>query len=450
MTRDRLDLTTCNIPRAIFFLAWPAVLQMGVDTAMRLIDAFWVGRLGAAPIAAVTSSIFVLWALMALAEMIATGVTAMVARFFGARNREFAEYVVRQAIRFGLLFSVVAGSAGFALSPVFMRLLGVGTDVAPLGANYLRISFVSSPVIFVFFIFGSALQGAGDTRTPLKILILTLITNAVLDPFLVMGFGPIPRMGTNGAALATALSHLLGAVVYCILLNSGRLPLRVRLLSRETFDFSILRRLLRIGVPSTIDFMLFSVVYVVLTRITAVFGTEAIAALGIGNRIESISYMTSFGFSIAASTLVGQNLGAARPDRAEKAGWMTAGIISIFTALVTAAFLLLPDRIVGVFIKDPLVIAIGADYLRIVGISQIFMGVEIVLAGGFIGAGDTIPPTLVSGLTSIARIPLAYYLGIRLGMGADAIWWIISLTGIVRGLALPIWFRAGTWKRREV
>jgi len=448
--KERLDLTTCNIPRAILFLAWPAVLQMGVDTAMRLIDAFWVGRLGAAQMAAVTSSIFILWTLMALAEMLATGVTAMVARFTGARDRDFAEYVVRQAIRFGLMFSLVAGAAGFALSPNFMKLLGVGSEVAPLGTGYLRISFLSSPVIFIFFIFGSALQGAGDTRTPLKILVLTLVTNAVLDPILIMGLGPIPGMGTNGAALATALSHLLGAVAYFILLNSDRLPLRVRLFSRETLDFSILRRLLRIGVPSTIDFILFSVVYVVLTRITAVFGTEAIAALGIGNRIESVSYMTSFGFSIAASTLVGQNLGAGRADRSERAGWMTAGIISIFTALVTAAFLLVPAQIIRMFIKDPLVVQIGADYLRIVGISQVFMGIEIVLAGGFIGAGDTVPPTLVSGLTSIARIPLAYYLGVRLGLGVDSIWWIISLTGVARGIALPIWFKTGKWKERRV
>jgi putative MATE family efflux protein len=450
VTRDRLDLTTCNIPRAIFFLAWPAVLQMGVDTAMRLIDAFWVGRLGAADMAAVTSSIFILWTLMALAQMLATGVTAMVARFTGARDRDFAEYVVRQAIRFGLIFSVAAGTAGFVLSPKFMQLLGVGADVAPLGTGYLRISFLSSPVIFTFFIFGSALQGAGDTRTPLKILLLTLATNAVLDPILIMGLGPVPRLGTNGAAIATALSHLLGAVVYFGLLNSDRLALRVRFLSREILDFSILRRLLRIGIPSTIDFILFSVVYVVLTRVTAVFGTEAVAALGIGNRIESVSYMTSFGFSIAASTLVGQNLGAGRPDRSEKAGWMTSGIIAVFTAVVTAAFLLLPTHIVRIFIKDPLVVQIGADYLRIVSISQIFMGVEIVIAGGFVGAGDTVPPTLVSGLTSLARIPLAYYLGVRYGLGTDAIWWIISLTGVARGVALPIWFKAGTWKKRRV
>jgi putative MATE family efflux protein len=331
-----------------------------------------------------------------------------------------------------------------------MQILGVGPDVVPLGASYLRISFLSSPVIFIFFIYGSALQGAGDTRTPLKILVLTLLTNAVLDPLLIMGFGPIPRMATSGAALATALSHLLGAVAYIVLLNSGRLVLKAKLYAREALDLSILRRLLRIGVPSTIDFILFSVVYVILTRITAAFGTEAIAALGIGNRIESISYMISFGFSIAASALVGQNLGAGRPDRSERAGWTTAGMISVFTALVTAAFLLFPSLLVRIFIKDPLVVSIGSDYLRIVGLSQIFMGVEIVIAGGFVGAGDTVPPTLVSGITSLARIPLAYYFAIHLGFGVTAIWWIVSLTGIARGIAIPIWFRTGTWKRRKV
>jgi putative MATE family efflux protein len=438
------------MPRAVLHLAWPAVLQMGVDTAMRLIDAFWVGRLGAAYMAAVTSSMFILWTLMALAEMLSTGVTAMVARFVGRKEKDFAEYVLRQAVRFGLIFSVFACAGGFFLSSRFMQILGVGSDVVPLGTSYLRISFLSSPVIFVFFIYGSALQGAGDTRTPLKILVLTLLTNAVLDPLLIMGFGPIPRMATSGAALATALSHLLGAVAYIVLFNSGRLVLKAKLFAKDALDFSILRRLLRIGVPSTIDFILFSVVYVILTRITAAFGTEAIAALGIGNRIESISYMISFGVSIAASALVGQNLGAGRPDRSERAGWTTAGMISVFTALVTAAFLLFPSLLVRIFIKDPLVVSIGSDYLRIVGLSQIFMGVEIVIAGGFVGAGDTIPPTLVSGITSLARIPLAYYFGIHLGFGVTAIWWIVSLTGIARGIAIPIWFKTGTWKRRKV
>ena len=450
LDRQRIDLTTSNIPRAIFYLAWPAVLQMGIDTTMRLIDAFWVGRLGASYMAAVTSSMFILWTLMALAVMIAAGVTAMVARSVGAKDKPFAAYVVRQATYFGLIFSVVAGLTGFLLSTRFMQLLGVGPDVVPLGSSYLKISFISSPAIFVFFIFGSAMQGAGDTRTPLKVMALTLVTNAVLDPLLILGLGPFPRMGTNGAALATAISHSLGAIVYLYLLNSDRLILKVKLLTREKLNTSILRRLLRIGVPSSIDFVLFSVVYIVLTRITAVFGTEAVAALGIGNRIESISYMISFGFSIATSALVGQNLGAGRPDRSEKSAWTTAGIIAVFTGLVTAAFLLIPSQIVRIFIKDPQVVAIGAAYLRIIGLSQVFMGVEIVIAGGFVGAGDTIPPTLVSGLTSLARIPLAYYFGIRLGMGINAIWWIISLTGIARGIAIPVWFKAGTWKRRKV
>lgn len=450
LDRQRIDLTTSNIPRAIFYLAWPAVLQMGIDTVMRLIDAFWVGRLGASYLAAVTSSMFILWTLMALAQMIAGGVTAMVARFVGAKDKEFAAYVVRQAIKFGLIFSVAAGLAGFLLSARFMQLLGVGPDVAPLGSSYLKISFISSPAIFVFFIFGSAMQGAGDTRTPLKIMAFTLITNAVLDPLLILGIGPFPRMETNGAALATALSHLLGAMAYLYMLNSGRLILKVKLLTREKLDTSILRRLLRIGVPTSVDFVLFSVVYIILTRITAVFGTEAIAALGIGHRIESISYMTSFGFSIAASALVGQNLGAGKPDRAEKSAWSTAGIIAVFTGLVTAAFLLIPSQIVRIFIKDPQVVSIATAYLRIIGLSQIFMGVEIVIAGGFIGAGDTIPPTLVSGLTSLARIPLAYYFGITLGLGVNAIWWMICLTAIARGIAIPVWFKAGTWKRRKV
>jgi putative MATE family efflux protein len=450
LEEKRIDLTTGNIPRAILYLAWPAVLQMGFDSALRLVDAFWVGKLGASYMAAVTSSMFILWMLMAVANVFSVGVTAMVARYFGARDKDTSACVMRQAAKFALIFSVVAGAAGFALSKNFMHILGVGPDVIPLGTSYLKIAFISSPAIFLFFIFESGLQGAGDTRTPLKILALVFIANAVLDPLLIFGWGPFPRMETAGAAIATALSDLLAVVIYWRVLRSGRLALKVNFFRREKLDLSILGRLLRIGIPSSIDFILFSIVYVVLTRITSVFGTEPVAALGIGNRIESISYMTCYGFSIAASTLVGQNLGAGRPDRSEQSTWTTAGMLTVFTALVTAAFILMPSPIVRIFIKDPSVILFATAYLRIVGISQIFTGLESVTAGGFIGAGDTIPPTAVSVVTSLARIPLAYYFALRLGLGVPAIWWTISLTGIARGIAIPIWFKTGTWKKRKI
>ena len=218
----------------------------------------------------------------------------------------------------------------------------------------------------------------------------------------------------------------------------------------EIYPDPVVHRIIKIGIPPSIAGIVFSIVYLFINRITAHFGTQSIAALGIGNRMESLSYMTCFGFSIAAATLVGQNLGAGKPERASQSAWRTVYITSFITGGVSILFLSLPKAISSFFITDSQVIPIAVDYLRILSISQVFMAWEIVLEGAFSGAGDTLPPMMVSLPGSILRIPLAYLLAMTLGLGINGVWWSITLTSIVKGILLAFWFKQGKWKKRQI
>jgi putative MATE family efflux protein len=449
-TQKPLDLTTGNITRNIFSLAWPAVATMFLETAFALADAFWVGKLGAVAMASVISSQFIIWIIYSLMSVISTGVVAMVARYVGAKDEEKAVYVSQQAVFFSILVALTLTLVGIASAEGVFILMGTEPQVTHWGSRYLRITYLAATFFFLIDVFGAIFRASGDTKTPMRVVMAAIGLNIILDPFLIFGWGPFPRWGTDGAALATFLGQGLGALLYFILIKKGKLRFKIDLKPKVNFDFSIIKRIVRIGLPTSISGIIFSIVYVFINKITALFGTESIAALGIGNRLESVSYLTCFGFSIAAATLVGQNLGAKKPERAAQSAWRTVWIVSGITGIISLIFLSFPKTISSFFISDPKVIEISIDYLRILALSQIFMGLEIVLEGTFSGAGNTIPPMVVSVPGSVARIPLAYLIAISLGVGVNGIWWAITLTTVVKGIVLALWFRKGKWKKKKI
>jgi len=431
-------------------LAWPAVASMFLETAFALADAFWVGKLGAVAMASVISSQFIIWIIYSLMSIISTGVVATVARYVGAKDEETAAYVSRQAVFFSVLVALVLTVVGiFSAKSVFV-LMGTEPAVTHWGARYLRITYLAATFFFLIDIFGAIFRASGDTRTPMRVVMTAIGLNIILDPFLIFGWGPFPKWGTDGAAVATFVGQGVGALLYFILIRRGKLRFKMDLTLRHKFDFSILRRVVRIGLPTSISGISFSIVYVFINKITALFGTESIAALGIGNRLESVSYLTCFGFSIAAATLVGQNLGAKKPERAAQSAWRTVWIVTGITGFISFVFLSFPETISAFFISDPAVIRISVNYLRILALSQIFMGLEIVLEGAFSGAGNTIPPMAVSVPGSAARIPLAYLIAISWGAGVNGVWWAITITTIIKGIVLAIWFKKGKWKKKEI
>ncbi len=449
-TKIRPDLTSGSITRSIFYLAGPAVATMFLETAFSIADIYWVGKLGAVSLAAVISSAFLIWIIYSLVGAISVGVVAMVARFVGARRPDQAIFVSREAYVFSLLFAFGVTILGLLFAKWVFILMGTAPDVTHLGIRYLRIIFAGAVTFFLIDVFSAIFRASGDTKTPMVVIGASLGLNIVLDPLLIFGLGPFPRLETDGAALASVFSQGVGSLFFMFLIIRGKLGFKFSLLPKLKIDFSTVWRILRIGIPASSAWILFSVVYLFINKIVALFGTEAIAALGVGNRMESISFLTCMGFSVAASTLVGQNLGAGKPERSAQSAWQTAGIGVLITGFVGIMFFVFPKQIASFFISDPQVVAIGIGYLRILALSQVFMALEIIFEGAFGGAGNTIPPMVISMVGSLARIPLAYLLAVHWSAGITGVWWALTLTTIIKGMVVSYWFSRGGWKSKKI
>ncbi len=474
--RDKRDLIVeGNLRRAILTLAGPAVGSMLLQSMFNIVDMIWVGRLGPPALAALSTGGFLIWSVFAITHMISVGINSMTARYVGAKLYDEARYVAGEGLVLGLVISILVMFLGLVGSESVFGVMGTAPDVTRLGLDYLRIIFLGIPTVILFFAMNSVYRGFGDTRTPMLILFVSVVSNIVLDPFLIFGWGPFPRLEIEGAALATVISRGLGLVIGIgILLKRRMIAIRLpdrgsrleageigsRDLQKEAgialqlkgglFDLRLFWRMIGIGAPPSISGFLFCIVYILLTRVTTDFGTESVAALGIGHKAESVSYMSSVGFAIAAATVVGQNLGAGRPDRAARAAWLSLLYLSSITLFCSLMFVMIPDGIVGLFNKNSLVMEAGRNYLMILSISQLFMGAEIVMDGAFSGAGDTVPPMVVSTPLSIARIPAAYWFSYGLGLGVSGVWWSISLTSILKGILISLWFLRGKWKTKVI
>jgi len=424
-------------------LAIPAVGATLLQGLFNIIDMFWVGRgLGPAALAGVGTASFVVWAILSLAEMPSVGLTAVASRRWGEQNEVEAREAGYQAFGLALFAAVVVGLGGLlVLGPMF-TLMNTPLEVTLQGADYLVVYLVGCPIVFAYFAMDATFRAAGDTRTPLQILLLALAANALLDPLLILGVGPIPQLGTGGAALATVLTRTGSVVVGYRLLRKRNLIRRVRLSS------SAMRAIARIGLPVSAGGVTFSLIYILLTRVTSQFGTAGLAALGVGHKIESLSFLACIGFGIAAATAVGQNIGAGQPERATEAGRAALRDALVLMSIIGLTFLIVPEQLMHLFTTDQAVVDHGASYLRIVAVAQLFMAFEMVLQIAMEGAGYTLWP-MVSGVTLTSlRLPLAWWLQRPLGLAG--VWWAISLTAIARGVVMIGIWRHGKWRGHEV
>lgn len=440
LTRGTVDPTRGPVGSAVLRLAGPAVAAGLLEASFNLADTFWVGQgLGSASLAGVATGGFVVWIVLAAASLPAVGLTAVASRRHGEGRRSAAADAGYQALWLGLVLALLIAVLGLAGLHGVFSLMGTPPDVTAEGKGYLSVYLAGVPIVFSYFVLEAAFRASGDTRTPLLILLLSVGLNFVLDPLLIFGPGPVPEMGVEGVAAATLVTRAIGcAVGYPLLVRRG-------LLTRAPLSASQIATIFRIGAPLAAGGVVFSFIYVILTRITAPFGTDALAALGVGHRIEAISYTISLGFGAAAATAIGQNLGAGRPDRAEASGRVATRYALYFTLFAGAVLLLAPQELIRMFTQDPGVISLGARYLSIVAIAQPFMALELVLESGMGGAGYTTRPTVASITLTGLRIPLAYWLAATVGV--TGIWWTISLTGVARGLAMSLFWRAGRWRR---
>jgi len=433
------DLTTGPLSRAIVRLALPAIGAALLQLVFLLIDIFWVGRiLGPAALAAVSTAGFAVWMLLAVGEMIGVGLTAVAARRHGEGAPALAASAAGTTLVLALAGGVGVALLGWGLVPGLFAVMRTPPEVTALGRLWLSTYLVGTPLVFGFYALEATFRASGDTRTPLLLLTLSVLVTLVLDPVLILGLGPMPRMGVAGAAVAAV-----GTRALALALGLG-LVVRRRLVRLAAWDWSAAGAVLRIGAPTAATGVFFSAVYVALTRITTRFGTPALAALGVGHKLEGLAYQVSIGFGLASAAIVGQNLGAGRADRAWRTGWLSARYACAVATVQALAFLVVPRLLVACFSSDPAVIAEGASYLRIIAVSEITMGLEIVLEGALGGAGFTLEPMAWSGSLTAARIPLGVWLAGVLGVAG--VWWAISVTAIGRGFVMLALWRGGRWQ----
>ena len=427
---------------AIIALAWPAVGTTLFQVLFNITDTFWVGRtLGPAALAGVSVASYAIWIMTSIGELVGVGLTAVAARRHGERNPDAAARATGTALWMALAIGLAVAAGGVALLRPLFRVMQTAADVSRYGHDFLVVQLLGAALVYGYFVVAAAFRSAGDTRTPFYLLGAAVLVNLVLDPVMILGIGPFPALGVYGAALATVLTRGLGfAVGLALLIRRGAV--------RNAFEWRLARTIARIGLPMMLTGVLFSLIYVWLARVTAGFGTPALAALGIGHKVEGVSYMICVGFALAAETMVGQNLGAGRPDRARKAGWTTVRIAMVPTITLGVLFLLIPERLAAIFTADPATIAAAASYLRVVAPAQIAIAFEQVLEGSLGGAGYTIWPMVWVVALSAIRIPLAPWAAANWGL--TAIWWVLTLTAVGRAVALTLLWHRGGWHRSRV
>lgn len=424
-------------------------VSRALHTLYGLADIAWVGRLSPEALGAVSTCFFASWAIFAIGDILVSGLTALVAQAVGGHRDSDAAVSAETGAVVALLLGCAVAALGWWGSPVLFSRLFDDPQVVRMGSDYLRLFVLLAPLFYLDMSAEAVYRACGDSTTPMVVLLVGSLLNIGLDPLLIFGWGPFPRLEVTGAALATVIAEIVVVGIYVALYARRHIPLPNLRLSQamRTFSRDRAARMFRIGLPTALVGVLYAAVYLALARVAGGFGAATLAALGLVNRLESVNYLGSSAIGLGAATLVGQNLGASLPERSESSAHRAALLATLFAGTFMLPFLLVPEPLARLFTDDPEAVHAAASFLRIVGISQVMMAWELVYAQAFIGAGDTLPPMWVSVSMSLIRVPLAWWLAVPMGMGPNGIWWTISGTGILRGVWLTLWFRRGRWKR---
>jgi putative MATE family efflux protein len=445
------DFTTGPILPALIILAIPMILEMSMEALFAIVDTFFVAKLGAAPVAVVGLTESVLALIYAVGVGLSIGATAMVARRVGEKDLEGAARTATHAVYLGLFVSVVMGIAGVVFAPDIFRLLGAEQEVIDIGLPFMRLMYGTCGVIVFLFLLNGIFRGAGDAAIALRVLVIANGLNIILDPLLIFGVWIFPELGVTGAALATVIGRGVGVAYAAYLLfgrSNGRLDIR-----REhwRFDPKLLWSMVSIAGPAIIQFLVTTATWSVLVTIVAKFGSVAIAGYQIGLRVFLFLLLPIVGLANAAATLVGQNLGAEKPDRAERSVWIAGGWAAGILGVLGLGFIFFSTQVVSIFTTDPEVAAYGSDCLRIIGYGYAFYGLAIVTESAFNGAGDTWTPTYINLAVLWAfEIPLAWLLSNHYGYGPQGVFWAITISFCIWTVVAALLFKRGKWKLKTV
>ena len=444
------DFTTGSLNRAILLLAIPMVLEMVLESLFAVVDVFWVGRLGADAIATVGLTESMLSLVMAIGFGLSLSTTAMVARRIGEKDPAGAAVAGVQAIAIGLAFSAMVGLPCLFYAPNLLRLMGVSPQIVATGSGYARIALGGGGVIMMLFLNNAIFRGAGDAAIAMRLLWVSNIINLILDPCLIFGWGPFPKLGVTGAALATFTGRSIGVLYQFYRLLRGSERLRI-LRSQLRVNLGVLLRLLRVSLTGILQFLIAHTSWIGLVRIVSVFGSDALAGYTIAIRILIFILLPSWGLSNAAATLVGQNLGAKQPERAQISVWRTGFYNMLFLGIIGVIFLVFATPVIRLFTNDPAVVPLAATCLRILSYGNIAYAYGMVMLQAFNGAGDTVTPTWVHFFGFwLLEIPLAYFLAIPRHVGANGVYISIVVAEAAIAIAGVFLFRRGRWKGQQI
>ncbi len=443
----------------MFELAWPIVVIQLLQVTYNVADTFWLGRLSSDAVGAMSVAFPLIFFLISIAGGFTTAGSILVAQYTGADSEGSAGKVAGQILSFVALLSVILGILGFFLTEPMLTLMpsqaATTDDIIPLARDYMEVFFLGLPFLFGFFVFSSLMRGYGNTRTPMRIMFVSVVINVVLDPILIFGVGPIEGIGIKGAALATISARAIATVLGLYVLFVARAGPDVQI-DDLVPDLSYIWDIVRIGTPSALEQSTSAMAMITLTAMVVQFAPPVVSAYGLGNRLASLVFLPAMGLGRATNTMVGQNLGAEKPGRAERAVWLAAKVGTVVMLVVAIVAALFPEPIVGVFMatgspEAEMTIEFGSDYLRIRSVEFAFMALLQVLLGAYRGAGNTKTAMAFSMVTLwLGRVPVVYYLAFVRDMGPSGIWFGMAIGNVVGAITAALWFTRGTWKQTVI
>lgn len=440
-----------SILRSLITLAVPIMLANILQAGYQLTDAFWVGRLGSASVAAVSVSFPIMFLSISLGAGLAIAGSTLIAQYVGAKNHRMVDHVAAQTLLMVVIVSVVLGVIGYVFTPAILHLMGVAPDVYQNALGFMHISFIGLVSSFSFFMFQSIMRGIGETTLPIYIVLGTVLLNFILDPLFIFGWGSIPALGVMGAALATLGTQSIAAIIGLAVLFGGKYGIH---LSWANFvpDVSFIRRTFLLGLPASIEQSARAFGLTAMTFLIASFGTLTVAAYGVGSNVLQVVLIPGLGLSMALSVLVGQNIGAGNIERAERIGrlgaWLSFWILSGVGVLV---FIFAPFLVAFFIPGDSAVIALGTTFLRTMSLLWGCMGVQLALNGVFRASGNMVVTMMLTLVSQWGiQFPLAYVLSKHTALGASGIWWAFPIANALSMLITLAVYAKGDWKKKRL
>lgn len=444
------NFTEGNMRRAIVLLSVPMILEMMMESLFGVVDAFWVAKLGKEALAAVGLTESILSLVFTVAMGLSTAVIAMVARRIGEKDSEGAAKTAAQSIFIAVIVSIPVSIIGIFFMPNLLRLMNATELTISTGAGYGQVILGANVIIMMLFLLNGVFRGSGDAAIAMRVLWIANIINIILVPLFVFGVGPFPKLGVMGSSVATSIGRGTGVVIQLYFLLSGRARVHIRP-SQLRIQWNLMVKLIRLSLGGMFQILIATASWIGLARVIASFGESAVAGYTIAIRIIIFSILPSFGMCNAAATLVGQNLGAGKPERAEKSVWVTAHYNAIFMVAISVIYILFAENLIGIFTHDPQVVPYGVGCLRYVSFGYLAYAYGMVVVQSFNGAGDTFTPTIINLFCHwLFQIPLAYGLAIWAGWGPKGVFTAIALAESLVAVVGIILFRRGKWKTRKV